>query len=145
MGSYSIACKTHRLFLSRRHLSGYTCYTFYYWCLWAHNKKPVRVVHFLIFNLLAACCDLGKLADHIGFHANSSYCLCMQQEPGDFKSRMFFPSRCSLLCISPVSQAVAQMCHFRTCKGSQWFQICVPVLCIPCCCWRSCNICSAFL
>lgn len=80
MGSYSIACKTHRLFLPRRHLLEYTHYIFYYWYLQAQDKKPVRVVHFLIINLLAACCDLGKLADHTGFHTNSSYCLCMQQE-----------------------------------------------------------------
>lgn len=98
MGSYSLACKTHGLFLPRRHLLGYPHYIFYYWCLWAQDKKPVRVVHILIFNLLTAYCDLGKLADHLGFHANSSYCLCMQREQGDHKSRMSSPSRCSLLC-----------------------------------------------
>lgn len=129
MGSCSTACRTRGLFLPRRYLLGYPHYIFYYCCLWVQDKRPVSG-SLSDFNLLAAYCDLGKLADHIRFHANSSYCLCMQQEQGDCKLRMSFPSRCSLLSITAVSQAVTQMCHFRRCKGSQWFEICVLVLCI---------------
>lgn len=105
MGSYSIACIKLRdyFFLEDTYYDIHTTF-FTTGVCGLKIKKPERVDDFLIFNLLEACCDLGKLADHTAFHANSSYCLCVQQEQGYFKSRMSFPSRCSLLCITPVSQ-----------------------------------------
>lgn len=65
-----MAFKSSGLFILGRYLSWYLQYIFYYWCLWAQDKK---VVHFLVFNLLAACRDLSKMADYICFHANLSY------------------------------------------------------------------------